>query len=157
MCACSLESQTYPGLHEKRHDQQVKGGDSPLLLCSRETSPGVLHSALGHPAQKGHGSIRTSPEECHEDEGLEHLSHEDKLRELGLFSLQKRSLRQDLVVAFQYLKGALCSLKRPVSPLAVGGAQSSNALSLHTTVKWSKNRLEGSDSLTHYFFLKLCI
>lgn len=38
--------------------------------------------------------------------GVEEILYEERLRELGLFGLEKRRPREDLTEAFQYIKGA---------------------------------------------------
>ena len=62
MCACSLEGKPYPGLHQKKCDQQVSVSDSAPLFCSHEMPSGELHPALGPPTKEGHQAVGVGPE-----------------------------------------------------------------------------------------------
>ena len=66
-----------------------------------------MHSALEPSAQERHRPVGMGPEEGREnDQRAGHLSCGKRLRELGLFSLEKRRRWPDLIVAFQYIKRA---------------------------------------------------
>ena len=63
-------------------------------------------SRSGDAPQERYGAVGAGPEEGQKTmRVLEHLSYEEKLRKLDLFGVEKRRLQEDLVVAFQYLKG----------------------------------------------------
>ncbi|PKU49343.1 hypothetical protein llap_382 [Limosa lapponica baueri] len=90
-------------LHHKKCGQHVEEPlYSTLLRPHLELCPALESSAqdgrgpAGRGQQRGTKMIR----------GVEHISYEDRLRELALFSLEKRRLQGDFTAVFQYLKGA---------------------------------------------------
>ena len=94
-------------------NREVEAGrDGTVSLCSalmRTTWGCLQYFVQVWGPQHECGVVGVGLEEATEMmRGLEHLSYEDRLRELGLLTscLGKRRPWGDLFVAFQYLKGA---------------------------------------------------
>ncbi|KAK4829983.1 hypothetical protein QYF61_008114 [Mycteria americana] len=85
-----------------------------LPLCSGETPPGYRKDM--DLLEKGQRRATKMIG------GMEHLSYEERLRELGLFIVEKRRLQGHLMAAFQYLKEAYKKdeTKHLAGPVVIG-------------------------------------
>jgi len=91
-------------LYQKYHSQQEQGSNRPSVLCVALVRPQVLCS-LFNPSLQDTEALECVQRTTKLVKVLEHKSYEMQLRELGLFSLEKRRARGDLTALYNYLTG----------------------------------------------------
>lgn len=99
-----LLSELFYSRYFNQYNDSTKYDLGTALFWFHETHPGVLDSALGFSVWERHGSVGNGLEVGYKIiRGVQPLSYEQSLRELGWFSLEKKGLQGDLISDFPCL------------------------------------------------------
>ncbi|KAK4822903.1 hypothetical protein QYF61_023266 [Mycteria americana] len=137
--------------------QRYRLGEEWLESCLAEKDLGVLvdsHLNMSQQcAQRDIEVLECIPRRATKlVKGLEQKSYEERLRELGLFSLEKRRLRGDLIALYNCLKGGCSEVGVGLFSQVTSNRTRGNGLKLRQGDSWKEKLEQQTETIQFSFY-----